>query len=187
MNACEAKDIQELLAYWLGELGEARELDVEKHLFMCRDCGARLKELIQLRTAVRAQLLNGAVRSVLSPQLIERLRDAGFRVREYRLQPGASVHCTVTSQDDFVVAHLQAPLKEVQRLDLKFEDAHGAHGRRAQDIAFDPRAGQVVYMSSVQELRAQGVVTQRVQLIAVDGSDERVIASYTFNHSPSSA
>lgn len=34
-----------------------------------------------------------------------------MRVREYRLQPGGSLNCIVAPEDDFVIAHVHAPLR----------------------------------------------------------------------------
>jgi hypothetical protein len=184
MSSCTAQDVSALLTYWLGELDDAAESQIEEHLFACAACSARLRDIVQLRDGIRQQLLNGTLSSVLSETFIQRLQAAGMRVREYHLQPGGSVYCTVTPQDDLVVAHLQASLRNVRRLDLVFEDVAGGIQRRAHDVPFDPAAGQVTFMPNVTELRTLGVVTQRAQLIAVDDARERVIASYTFNHSP---
>jgi hypothetical protein len=105
-----------------------------------------------------------------------------MRVREYRIEPGGSVNCTVAPSDDLVVTHLGAPLQEVQRLDLIFEGE--GWRQRLQDIAFDPLSGEVVFAPSVAELRKMGVSTNRAHLVAVGPDAERVIGQYTFNHSP---
>jgi hypothetical protein len=51
-------------------------------------------------------------------------------------------------------------------------------------VAFDPAAGEVVVSPNVAELRALTFATQHMQLVAVEQATERVIADYTFNHSP---
>ena len=90
---------------------------------------------------------------VLPAAFIRRIKDAGLHVREYDLEPGGSVNCTVTPDDDLVVAHLHAPLRDVQRLDVLIDDStSGTH--RANDVAFDPAAGGLVTMvPSVAYLR----------------------------------
>ena len=173
-----------LLAWWLGELEGGRESELEEHLFGCESCGARLRQLMQLGDGIRRVTRSGSVHAVLTAEFIRRLRESGMRVREYRLHPGGSVNCTVASEDDLVIAHLHAPLAEVQRLDMVVDDdTSGAHWR-AEDVAFDPAADEVVMAPSVVELRRLGVTVQRVQLLAVEQGNERVIGAYTFNHSP---
>ncbi len=126
----------------------------------------------------------GDVHAVLTAAFIRRLQQSGLRVREYRLQPGGSVNCTVAPKDDLVVAHLHAPLGDIERLDLLLDDVASGTRWRAEDVAFDPAAGEVVLAPSVAELRRLAFATQRVQLLAVEHATERVIADYTFNHSP---
>ena len=56
---------------------------------------------------------------------------------------------------------------------------------RLSDVAFDPEADGVTLVPSVPYLRTLGRAQLRARLVAVEGADERVIADYTFNHSPS--
>jgi DNA-binding response OmpR family regulator len=94
------------------------------------------------------------------------------------------VNCTVTPQDDLVVARLQATLRDVQRLDLLFDDSTSGARWRFEDVVFDPAADEVVLANNMAELRRLPVTTQRVQLLAVEPGIERVIGDYTFNHTP---
>jgi len=172
-----------LTGYWLGELDAAGEADVEEHLFGCDCCTRRLSGIVQLGEGIRKATREGRLHAVLGASFVEKLREDGFRVREYRLQPGGSVACTVGPEDDFVVAHLHAPMADVRRLDLVLEDAAAATRVRMHDVAFDPRADEVVLASDVVELRKLTACTLRVQLIAVEDSAEQEIGRYTFNHS----
>ena len=77
----------------------------------------------------------GDVHAVLTAAFIRRLQQSGVRVREYRLQPGGSVNCTVAPEDDLVVAHLHAPLGDVERLDLLLDDVtSGARWRGGRGL-----------------------------------------------------
>lgn len=173
---------RELLEYWLGEVDAARERALDEHLFGCAQCTALLGEIAALGRAIRGELLAGNLTFVVPEPFVRRLKDAGFRVREYAPEPGGSVDCTVAADDDFVVSYLRAPLAGVQRLDLVIDDStSGRH--RAHDVAFAP--GGVVAVTSTAYLRTLDVSRQHVRLVAVDGADERVIADYTFNHTPS--
>ncbi len=181
--ACKT-DTQELLAYWLGELDAARELVLEEHLFACAECSERLHKLVELGAAIRTETLRGDFGFVVSAAFVKRMKASGLQLREYTLAPGGSVSCTITPADDFVISHLQAPLRGVQRLDLVIDDS--TLGKfRVSDVAFDPEADSVTMVPSAAFLRSLGITQQRVQLVAVDGVEERVIADYTFNHSPS--
>ena len=175
---------QELLAYWLGELDEAHESRMDEHLLACSACSAELRTIVDLGAAIRGELLRGSFGFVLPLAFIRRIKEAGLRVREYNLVPGGSVDCTVTSDDDLVVSYLQAPLRDVHRLDVVIDDST-AGTLRARDVAFDPEADGLAVVPSVAYLRTLGHAQQRVRLVAVEGADERVIADYTFNHSPS--
>jgi hypothetical protein len=173
-----------LLAYWLGELEGAREAELEEHLFGCETCSAYLREIVQLGEGIQRVTRAGGVHAVLTAEFVRRLQASGLRVREYRLQPGGSVNCTVAPEDDLVIAHLHARLKDVQRLDLVLEDETSGARWRAEDVAFDPAAGEVVMATKMTELRQLGSATLRAQLLAVERENERVIGEYTFNHSP---
>jgi hypothetical protein len=175
---------QDLLGYWLGELDASHESRLDEHLLACSACSERLRTIVDLGAAIRRELLRGSFGFVLPAPFVRRIKDAGLSVREYSLEPGGSVSCTVTPEDDLVVAYLHAPLRDVRRLDLVIHDAT-AGTIRVSDVAFDPEADSVTMVPSVAYLRTLGHNQQRAQLVAVEGVNERVIADYTFNHSPS--
>jgi hypothetical protein len=174
---------QTLASYWLGELDAAAEAEIEEHLFGCAVCSERLETLARLAEGVRRLMRDGNVRAILSAPFVKHLQELGVRVREYRVPAGGTVECTVTPQDDLVLAHLHAPLDDVQRLDLIVHDvAHGA-SERVEDVAFDPTADAIVMLPNTAALRHLTSATLRVQLLAVEPGLERVIGEYTFNHS----
>jgi hypothetical protein len=72
----------------------------------------------------------------------------------------------------------------VQRLDVLIDDQTSGKFR-VRDVAFDPDAESLVTVTSTAYLRTLKHSRQRVQLVAVEGVQERVIADYTFNHYPS--
>lgn len=176
--------LPQLLSYWLGEMDEVSQAGLEEHFFSCVPCAERLARLVHLTNAIRDEIREGRLSSVLPAAFIRRLKDAGVRVREYRMHAGGSVNCTVAPEDDMVVAHLHAQLGDVSRLDVIVDEGGGRVPYRLSDVAFDPRSDEVVVAPSIVELRKLGVATQRVDLIAVGDDAERVIGSYTFNHSP---
>jgi len=176
--------LAKLAAYWFRELDAADETELEEHLFACAECGARLRQLVQLGDGTKRAIREGHLRAVLPAPFVRALKESGVRVREYRLEPGGSVLCTVTPEDDLVIAHLHAPLQDVRRLDVAIHDVTAGANWRFEDVAFDSTADEVVMLPNVAELRRLTYATQHVKLLAVDSTTERVIAEYTFNHSP---
>ncbi len=173
-----------LLAYWFGELDTAAENDVEEHLFGCSECSARLRELAQLGDGIRRATHEGRVFSIVTARFVSRLQEAGLRIREYRMHPGGSVLCTVAPEDDLVVGHLHADLSGVERLDVVVHDLTAGLDFRLENVAFDPASDEVVMAPSVIELRRLTRATQRVELLAVQSTAEKLLGEYTFNHYP---
>ena len=182
-SACPVPS-QDLLAYWLDELDAPQELSIDEHLLACAACSERLRAIVALGAAIRRETLRGGFGFVASEPMIRRMREAGLKMREYDVEPGGSVSCTITPDDDFVVSNLHASLRGVRRLDLIFDDP-GSGSHRAIDVAFDPEAGHLTVVPSATYLRTLGHAQQRMRLVAVDGADERLVGEYTFNHSPS--
>jgi len=173
-----------MVEYWLGELNPTQESTIEEHLFGCEECHARLRHLVDLGRDIRETVRSGEIGMVLTPAFVARLQRSGMHVREYRLQPGGSVNCTIAPEDDLVVAHLHAPLGGIKRLDLVGRDETSGANWRIKDIAFVPDAGHVALANDSVALRRLPFATLRMELRAVEGAEERVVASYTFNHSP---
>ena len=171
-----------LIGWWLDELDEDQNHEIEAHLFECEECGARIRELLGLGEAVKRALLEGHVAGAVSARFIDRLHEDGLRIRKYRLAAGGSVACTVAPDDDLVVSYLQAPLGGVSRLDAVYEDNSGTH--RTKQIPFDPASNEVSFIAPTALLKTWGVAQQRVRLLAVAQDEERVIGEYTFNHAP---
>lgn len=174
----------ELLAYWLDELGEDSAAMIEDHLFECAECSANLAELVRIGDQLRQVLRDGNVATVASAAFVRRLQADGMRIREYTLQPGESVNCTVAPDDDLVISYLHAPLDDVRQLDLVFGDSDGIALRRSEHILFDAEAGVVTVIPPTRMLKALRHAKMRMQLLAVDDSSERVLAEYIFNHAP---
>jgi hypothetical protein len=174
-----------LVAYWLGEVPEKREAVLEEHLFGCAHCTGRLEEIATLAAGVRAAVKDGRVSMAVSAPFVEAMKQAGLNLREYRLEPGGSVNCTIGADDDAVVSRLSAPLAGVKRVDaVSMQDSGGAELRLA-DVPFDADTGEVLLIPSAAWLKTMPAFTMRMRLIAVGDAGERPIGDYTFNHSPS--
>lgn len=181
--ACRAPlDWPSLIAYWLGELDPDTEARIEEHYLGCAECSARLDELSALAEGVRAVARASGVSAVVNEPFVRRLTEHGLHVREYRVPRNGSVNCTISPEDDFVVARLEAPLAGVTRLDLVnfYADAEF----RQADIPFVAESGSVVVSTSVSLLRTLPATTIRMRLVAFADDGERTIGEYTFHHTP---
>jgi hypothetical protein len=174
-----------LVAYWLGEEPEAREAMLEEHLFGCAYCTERLEGLAALASGVRAVVKDGTVSMVVSRPFVDAMKQAGLRLREYRVEPGGSVNCAIGADDDAVVSRLRAPLAGVKRLDVVQMRGGGEPEVRLADVPFDAETGEVLMIPSAAWLKTMPAFTTRTRLIAVGEAGEKQIGDYTFNHSPS--
>lgn len=183
MTCSDPTDFDTLVAYWLREIPAEREAALEEHLFACAHCTRRLEELAALAAGVRAAVQDGRVSMVVREPFIEAMRQAGLRLREYRVAPGGSVNCTIRADDDAVISRLRAPLEGVQRLDFARKRDDAAEVRIA-DVPFDAAAGEVLVIPSAAMLKTMPAFTMRMRLIAVSDGGEEQIGEYLFNHSP---
>jgi hypothetical protein len=183
--ACGAPlTLEQLLDYLHDELDAESEQKADEHLLACDRCSQLLGEIVAMAEGVRRIVGSGGVDAVLTRSFLERLKSSGVRVREYELAASAEVLCTITPDDDLVVARLHAPLGDVERLDVLVENPEGYDPDRLEDVPFDPAAGEIVLAPQSAALRSLGDAVQHVQLVAVDDTGERLLGTYTFNHSP---
>jgi hypothetical protein len=173
-----------LLAYWFGELDPESESRTEEHYLGCAVCSGRLDELAALAQGVRILARASGVQAVVNDPFVRRLVERGLHVREYHAPLNGSVNCTVTPEDDFVMARLEVPLTGVTRLDLISVYDDGKHETRHEDIPFVADSGGVMISTRMDALRALPVTTMRYRLLAVDSNGERTIGEYTFHHTP---
>lgn len=173
-----------LLEYWFGELAPDREQPMEEHLLACNHCANRLREIVNLGSAIRSSFQRGEIAAVISLTFVEKMKVEGLRLREYAVPCGGSVQCTISAADDAVVAYLQAPLEGVKRLDLLLLNERGEPPVKLLDIPFDPAVGEILFCPSASVLKTMPAHTDRIRLVAVDESGEHTIGDYTFIHTP---
>lgn len=173
-----------LLAYWLGELDPDSEARTEEHYLGCDACSHRLEQLTTLARELRALMRRSGVNLFIDDRFVRRLVEQGLKVREYRVPLNGSVNCTIAPEDDFVIARLEAPLEDVQRLDMISLYSVGSGEIRHEDIPFVAESGHVVFAAPIDTLRAMPVSTLHVRLLAVDDKGERLLGEYRFNHTP---
>lgn len=172
-----------LLDYWLQETDDAATDAADEHLMHCEACGERLDALVALGQGVRGALQAGAVSALAGPAFAQRLAAQGLRIREYRLPHNGSVNCQVAPDDDLLVAHLEAPLQGVARLDLVTQlSIEPGVQHRLQDIPFNAEAGELLYLPRMDRVRQLPAHTMQLTLLAVEAGSERELGRYTFHH-----
>jgi hypothetical protein len=183
MNCANPIDEGVLADYWLAALPPSEEESVEEHLLSCDACGARLREIVAIADGIREMAREGSVRVVVSEAFLERAAREGLRVRQYAPPRGGSVNCTVTADDDLLVARLAVDLSKAKRVDLCY--THPGGTVRLPDIPVNPASGGVILNVSIPQMRSAPAHVAVIQLLALDDTGERVLGEYTFNHSPS--
>jgi hypothetical protein len=177
--------IEALLDYWLDDSDAAANAAIDEHLMQCEACGRALDDLVALGDGVRAAFRSGAVSAMASDAFLKRLVDHGVQVREYRLPPDGSVNCTVAPDDELLVAHLETPLQDVDRLDAVVTLSFAPDVQhRLQDVPFDARAGEVLWMPKFGLVRNAPAHTAEVTLLSVDPGGANELGRYTFHHQP---
>jgi hypothetical protein len=169
--------------YWLAALASPEQEAVEEHLFECDACGARLREVIALAEGVRSLALEGCLRMVVSDVFLERLAAEGLHVRQYAPLPGGGVQCTVTAEDDILIARLVANFSGANRVDLCICDERGVEQLRLPDIPFRSWASSVALQESITFAKAAPTHKMIARLVTFNEADgERLLGEYTFNH-----
>ena len=181
----EPINFEYLVAYWLAELPAAEEERIEGHFFACAHCAGRLEWLAALSAGVRAAVRAGALGMMVSAPFVEAMKRSGMRLREYRLDPGGRVDCTIRADEDAVVSRIRAPLAGVTRLDILEESDDGRQSFELRDVPFDPVSGEVLFMLPPAALKKMPAHVARMRLVAVDEAGRRTLGEYTFNHTPS--
>ena len=184
----EHLDFETLVAYWLGDLPAGQSDNLEEHVFACAHCAQRLEWLAALQHGVRAAVRAGRVGLFVSKRFVETLAQAGLRLREYGLDPGDSVNCTIRAEDDAVLSHLRVPLGGATRVDvLRRVSVGGAQQpeKRVLDVPFDAAAGELLFIPTPVALKAMPSYVLQLRLVAVDEAGERPLGEYTFRHTPS--
>ena len=175
-----------LLAWWLHDEASAATADaVDEHLMQCDACGRALDELVALGDGVRAAFRAGALASVTTAAFVQRLAGQGVRMREYRVPAGGSVECSVAPDDDLLVSRLEAPLGGVRRLDAVVASSlDPGVEHRLEDVPFDPRTGEVIWLPKVAAVKLEPANTLRVTRLSIEEGGAREVGRYAFHHRP---
>lgn len=183
MSCLTPIDAAVLADYWLAALAKVEEESVEEHLFVCDECGTRLREVIALAEEVRTLAREGSLIMIVSDAFLQRAAEQGLHVRQYAPPRSGSIECTVTAEDDLLIGRLTADLSGATQVDLSFCDRERVERHRLPDIPFHPDAGAVTFQQSISYAKAAPSETMIARLLALDeAGGERLLGEYTFNH-----
>lgn len=180
----EPLELPTLVDYWLGDLAEAETERIDEHLLGCDECTRGLQSLVEIGDGIRRLSHESAFTAVVSPSFLDTARQRGRRIREYTVPAGARIDCTVTAEDDMLVAHLRGDFRGVSRLDLVARTEGGSE-RRVEDVPLDPARGEIIVAQSMLAARAMPTHVVRYRLLAHDAGVDRLVAEYTFAHTRS--
>jgi hypothetical protein len=183
VDCAQPIDAVMLMDYWLGLLPPAEEEPVEEHLMTCDRCGHRLRETIALSESLRALARSGALQVVITEPWLMHAGAQGRRIRQYAPPAGGSVQCTVSADDDLLIARLTADLSSAGRVDLSWCDGQGVELLHMVDIPVRSDAGEVICQQSITMAKASPSGSMIARLLSVDTEGgERLIGEYAFHH-----
>jgi hypothetical protein len=183
VDCAQPIDATVLMDYWLAALPSQAEEAVEEHLMICDRCGDRLREVIALAEGLRTLARSGSLLVVISDHFVKHAGEMGQRVRQYAVNPGESIQCTVAADDDLLVGRLAADVSRAARVDLSWCDDRGAEIARMADIPVRADTGTVICQQSITFAKASPSNTLIARLLAVEtAGTERLLGEYTFNH-----
>jgi hypothetical protein len=180
--------LAELVAYRLGELDSSRETQLEEQYFACSACAERLRWTEQLEGAITHLVRHGGLRAAVTEDFVRDAKAAGVTLREYSIQPGGSVQCTITPDDDLVVvrlgvgelsARMVAVSSSMKDLDQGLEGTSVT-----EDAVVDQSSKSILYAFPGDVVRT---FPKSRWVMTVESRDESAPASlgpYTMNHTP---
>lgn len=170
----------DLLEYWLGDADAARAADIETHVFECEACAAALEDVVRLGRSLVTLVREGHITARATTGLANRFSRDRLSVRQYSVQPGEVVQCTVTSGDELLLTRLVLPEPAPARIDVSVR-FYGGEPQRIPDVTIDRRAGEV--MTFLPARPRQSDASGRVEYILHDpDAAGREIATYTLEH-----
>jgi hypothetical protein len=171
----------DLLAYWLGELPSPEAGALEEHVFACEACSDRLSHVHDAGAALVELVRRGMLNAHATTALLNRFSRDRLNVRQYTLHPGQVVACTVSIDDDFLLAHLMLDRPAPARVDMAVIDGRGRE-LVLPDVVIDPRGNQVLPFLPARPVQDQASGKLQYVLYAVDDGQREEIGRYTLDH-----
>jgi hypothetical protein len=138
---------------------------------------------VSLGEGLRRLAAQGMVQVVVTPSFLRAAARDGLQLREYRVAPGEQVACTVTPDDDLVVARLVADFTGVATVEVRYQ-VEGQPEQRLENVPVHPAARELLVSQAMPALRALGPAVVHFRLLARGEGEERLLGEYVFNHTP---
>jgi hypothetical protein len=181
-----APDLEELLAYWQGELAADREAEVEELVFADAQVAQRLEAVAALAAAVAELVRRGRVTVAVTADALERLQAAGVAVRTYAIGPGQTVPCTI-AEEEFVAIRLGGAFDGVEQVDLEVAgELEGQAPRcdRQEAVPVDQRVREVVLLYRGDAIRALPRCKFHYRVWRSGAASAEPLAEFGLDHSP---
>jgi hypothetical protein len=181
-----APDLEELLAYWQGELAAEREAEVEELVFADAQVAQRLEAVAELAAAVAELVRRGRVTVAVTAGALERLQTAGVAVRTYTIGPGQTVPCTI-DDEEFVAIRLGGAFEGVEQVDLEMAgelEGQAPRSDRQEAVPVDQRVGEVVLLYRGDAIRALPRCRFHYRVWRSGAASAEPLAEFGLDHSP---
>lgn len=189
MTRCNSPlSLETLLAYQQRELPSQQRAAVEEHYFSCAHCAGHLEALYRLQDGVIQVVRGGLTTASVSAQFVAEAAASGLALRQYHLQPGEQVACTVAPADAFVAIFMSVDIESSDSVDVKVEwtalETNRVEGHSIPDVAFDQSSRSIILLFSGDQVREFPKSQWRMEAIVHQGSEARNFGPYTLNHTP---
>lgn len=183
MGTCNAPLSDEtLLGYWVCDTSADETDQIEKHLFECAECTARLEQTASFGMGLKDLVRQGRLSGMVSRALLNRLQRDGLNLRLYSLAPGETVPCTVFPGDDLVAASLHADFSGVRSVSLSVIGPDSSTLGEFNDVPVSGADGELVWALPAALVRQFPSQRLRLTLTSTD-LDRAVLGEYVLEHS----
>ena len=177
----EHRELEALVAWWLGELPPEEGDAVEEHLFACDGCARRAHRLAALAEGIAAGARG--VSGVLPDAILDALQRQGVRIRTFEVEAGRTVPCSAAPDDDLLNARLVGDFRAEGRLDVLVVGPDGGVQERKEDVIVDRAAGALNVCAGGDEVRSWPSMRLHFRVVAVTASGERSLGDFILEHS----
>jgi hypothetical protein len=129
---------QQLAAYWLGDLEDPEQAQLEEHVFECQVCAVESERMAALTRA-----LGELLPSVITGARLGRLRGAVPALKELRVAPGGHGTVEFGPDDNTFVITLAAEVGDLSHVEFSIERPDGTPLVEMQGAPVDPLVGGV--------------------------------------------
>jgi hypothetical protein len=171
-----------LVDYWSRGLEPQQSDAIEKHIFACAACAARLESIASLAAGVTSLARQGRFSGIVSRATLNQLQHDGLRVRLYSLSPGDVVPCAVFPDDDLVVTSMRGDFAGVDAVTISVAGPPPMSAVVLDDVPVPGAEGELLWAAPGALLRQ--LPSARVTLtITARRESGRRIGEYVLDHS----